>query len=250
MSHPKYKPFLPALNATEREVLFDLAHTISKKCSELKIVCLMYGGTLLGSYRHHDIIPWDDDLDFFISHSNRGLISRELKKISDRYHVEYAGPRIKFFSDGSKLSTKYPWKWPYVDISFYSENSTHIKDTAKEMSKYVYPKSIIFPTHKRPLGRLMLDAPFDTFATLQASHYTKHCQTYHYSHRLEKIDRSLRHALKCTDLQNVYGFVHRTVGLNNSGIIESLRKGGNEIQKIWIDEPSYAVTKPYTLELL
>lgn len=38
----------------------------------------MYGGTLIGSWRHHGIVPWDDDLDFAVSTHNRKKVYRAL----------------------------------------------------------------------------------------------------------------------------------------------------------------------------
>jgi hypothetical protein len=246
----RYAPFRPVLNETHRRIFFDLAQKLSEVCTTHGVVCMMYGGTLLGSYRHHDLIPWDDDLDILITHRKRGLISRELKKISGGYHVEYAGPRIKFYSSAGSQNSKYPWRWPYVDISFYTENDTHIVDTAKDMRKYSYPKSIIFPVHKRPLADLELDAPRDTFAALKLTYASKHCQSYHYSHRTERANTNKKHVVGCRELGEVYGFVHRSALRNDTAILETLMRGGKVVHVKRVEEPPTAITKPYMLELL
>ena len=36
---------------------------IKKVCEQLNISFFLYGGTLLGAYKYHGYIPWDDDVD-------------------------------------------------------------------------------------------------------------------------------------------------------------------------------------------
>lgn len=239
-----------ALTGSERRLLIDLTEKVAAVCEKLKIVCMMYGGTLLGSYRHHDLIPWDDDVDMFINHRYRDLVKWELKMISDDYKVEYAGPRMKFFSRIGQQYSKFPWKWPYIDISFYSQNATHIADAAKDMQRFVYPRHVMFPVHKRPLGRLMLDAPRDTYAALRLTYRNANCQKHHYNHKFERIEPKARRVISCDTLQNVYGFVHRRASLNGSGVLETLLKDGRVLHSKWLPEPAYAITKPYSLELM
>jgi hypothetical protein len=248
--HPKFKPFWPILTQSEKAVLLDLADKMSQTCSSLKIPCMMYGGSLLGSYRHHDIIPWDDDIDMFVDIKHRGLISRELEMISDDYQVENAGARLKFFSVHGQKHSKYPWNWPYIDISFYRENDTHILDTSKDMRKYIYPKTVIFPVHKRPLGNVLLDAPFDSYAALKLTYNSKHCQTYFYSHKYEKKVSNSSHVLNCREMKSFYGFVHRVAESDGGGVQETLIKGNTRLHAKFVPEPPYAISKPYILDLL
>jgi phosphorylcholine metabolism protein LicD len=44
----------------------------------------MYGGTLIGSWRHHDLVPWDDDVDFAVDYAQGQLAYRALKDLYPR----------------------------------------------------------------------------------------------------------------------------------------------------------------------
>ena len=246
---PKKNPpeFRNAITITQRAILFDLTVKLTVMCNLLNITYFMYGGTLLGSYRHHDLIPWDDDVDLIVDRRYRDKLYNSLITLPDDYHVMRAGSRLKFFSKGSKRTSRYPWKWPYVDVSFFSQNSTHIWDNSKEFSKYIYNKDIVFPLHPRPFGDIYLNSPRDAFANLLHTYKNADCSTHFYSHKYEVNSRK-RISIPCKGLANIVPFVHRSP--SERGVRETLMVGPVSLHSIIVEEPSYAITKPYRLELL
>lgn len=64
----------PGLNSTNRKHLLDLVGTIVGALREHNMTFMMMGGTLLGSYRHHGLIPWDDDVDLVVDLHTRCVI--------------------------------------------------------------------------------------------------------------------------------------------------------------------------------
>lgn len=50
-----------------RERLIDMAAYLDKLCDENGLTLFMSGGTLLGAVRHKGFIPWDDDIDVYLS---------------------------------------------------------------------------------------------------------------------------------------------------------------------------------------
>lgn len=249
ITRPKRYPsvFLPALSESERAILFDLAVKLSVMCHLLNITYFMYGGTLLGSYRHHDLIPWDDDIDLIVEGSQREKLYSNLISLPHDYHVIVAGNRFKFFSTHSKRTTMYPWNWPYLDISFYFENDTHIWDSGGEFRRYIYHKNIIFPLHDRPLGNIYLKAPRDSFAYIKSTYKNPNCETHFYSHRYELSYRHKQITVQCSELKETVPFVHRD--LSPDGIKETLKLGTKIIHSIVVTEPKYAIPKPYVMEL-
>ena len=232
-----------------RRVLFDLATKLAFVCYLRNVTYFMYGGSLLGSYRHHNIIPWDDDIDVFVNNSQRQILEESLATLSPRYTVIKTGPRSKFYSSRSIRKTKYPWKWPYIDINFFTENATHITDASEEFYRYVYPKSVTFPLHARPLGDIYMNSPFDAYATLKLTYNNlNECMTNSYSHKDEQIKSDDINIVACDVLQRVVPFVHRSP--NSDGVRETLMIGNTVIHSIVLKEPRYAVVTPFTLALV
>ena len=56
-------PFAPALNITEYNWYLDLIGVIKSTCERFNITYTLEGGSVLGAYRYHGFVPWDDDFD-------------------------------------------------------------------------------------------------------------------------------------------------------------------------------------------
>lgn len=49
-----------------QEILFEILCAVDDVCKKADIPYCLCGGSALGAVRHHDFIPWDDDLDIYI----------------------------------------------------------------------------------------------------------------------------------------------------------------------------------------
>jgi lipopolysaccharide cholinephosphotransferase len=93
------------MTALEHNIMIDIVQKFADVCRAHNIPYMMYSGTLLGSYRHHDIIPWDDDADVFVDLSHRSqliaLLTTQLVQPMS-YGLRDSWPRIKLWSPRSQ----------------------------------------------------------------------------------------------------------------------------------------------------
>ena len=223
--------FRPALSPTERAVVVDLLRTIDQICTANNITYFMNHGTLLGSYRHHDMIPWDDDVDLGMPTVNQTFIKHILKSSKPGYTwVWSASTQIRFIGPDSKVyNPSWGLRWPYVDIDFYSEDKRNVN--FYHWKVFSYPKSIVFPLHKRPLGQLSLPSPKNAGVYISRTFDDyKECSVG----LCHKTGRQYpKKTLPCETLGNVYPLVHRTTYENRS-VVETLKLGDRTLYSLEI----------------
>ena len=119
-------------NQTVRDVqdkILEVMKYIDKLCRENGIVYYIMGGTALGAVRHGGFIPWDDDLDIFMTPSEYAKFREALEKdgnpkfmiqewrTTEKY-LEYAKVRMNgtTFIEESFMDRKDLHQGIYVDI--------------------------------------------------------------------------------------------------------------------------------------
>ena len=193
--------------------MMSLIKIIADICVANKIKFLMINGTLLGSWRHHDMIPWDEDADFLMYVDDQPLFINALKE-SKYSEVGYTllpfskRPQRSFkvyFHNTTCVKANCPWKFPSVDIILYNTDKNYLWFTDNRRIRI--DLKYVFPITMRPLGSLWLQAPRDPLRLLPPT-IDSICRTHVHNHRLERRQKSKK--CKCSDLYNVYPFVQRT----------------------------------------
>lgn len=100
---------IPHTDENILQVLRKMLSKINKFLNKNQIRYVICGGTLLGAIRHHDIVPWDDDVDISILEEDVGKLlslTNELTSIGFELVPVYFGYKI------------YPigFKYPFIDI--------------------------------------------------------------------------------------------------------------------------------------
>ncbi len=126
----------PATGAVRQKqlVLLDMLNDLVSVLNKYNIKYWLDYGTLLGAVRHKGFIPWDDDLDIGVLHSDRKLILESVKsELSDKYSIYYFGEHDKFL----KFEKYYGNNKVSIDLFPY-------KSINKIMETKFFPEGVVY----------------------------------------------------------------------------------------------------------
>ena len=210
--------FKPVLDDRNKALMMETLAAFAGAMQAANVTFMMYGGTLIGAYRHHGPIPWDDDVDVIVNASQKEIARSALMGMEPRYRVytETDGPKShaqwKFHKTDLPKFLHKPFKWPYIDIFFFQENATYIWDEVAMYSKaYSFAKRDIFPLYPRMFGSMVLPAPCDTQKILAQNYHIDLCRSRQFSHMMELPMFSFSTKdVPCSRIKHVFPFVERT----------------------------------------
>ena len=218
--------------------------TLLSELNRLNVTYFMIYGTLLGSYRHHGRIPWDDDVDLMLNSSDKKRIYVALTALKPHYGLylryNFNSPhQWKFFplQHGSPMP-KETYHWPFVDLFFFRENNMHVWSPLQH--KYRWPRSVIFPLRQRPFDKLWIPAPCNVLHVLTTHYDVSVCERRSYSHVYDKLSIPWRSvAVDCSTLAHRYPMVVRQSTTTDTGsrqiVSESLVLGNRILQTITVE---------------
>jgi len=191
----KTRTFKSELKRSERATLLTMLGAVTDALTASNVTFWMDGGTLLGSYRHHNIIPWDDDVDLVLPVSQKSRAHRTITALAPVYQLYVEKDPAESFelnwrvfpSNASVPVTGKRFRFPTIDMLFYAQNATHMWLEPHNLWWYlVWRRETVFPLHQRPFGMYWLPAPCNTLTYLiseYGSHVMDICKSPKKSHR-------------------------------------------------------------------
>ncbi|GFR59028.1 lipopolysaccharide cholinephosphotransferase licD [Elysia marginata] len=222
-----FNSFRPKLQNRHTILLSIIMESFDKIMAENGMTYFLYGGALIGSFRHHGLIPWDDDADVMVSFSHRANLMRLMSFVNTDLAINFDPIHYwKLYHKDGETIPGVNWKWPFLDIFFYNQNLTHIWDMSPQYYYFIFPKSAIFPLRRRPFMSLYLFAPNDSKTVLSRGYNISMCDSGTYVHRWERKIRETR--VPCSRLYGAFPFVKRV--FMNGGCNETLWYQGNVLR--------------------
>ena len=152
----------------DQKELYDVLYKAIDILEKHNIQYYAWEVTLLGSFRHNGLIPWDDDVDICITHTQVKRIMRipvkEWKQNNLKLVKHWLGFKI-YKTDGvvvPSIDEKYPYKYPFLDVFItkkYKGIWSYIKDTWSQRAYNIWPDNTIDNEDLLPLKRRIFDFP-------------------------------------------------------------------------------------------
>ena len=209
--HKDYKQFAPTLNATEYSWYIDLIATFKRGCDAYNISYMLDGGSVLGAYRYHGFVPWDDDFDIIVDVSQKHALKEALVGIPGYTLYNRNNSQWKFFSDSLSIAGPYGWNWPFIDIFFYTANETHFYDVTHDRPEHFGPRTDRLPIENRGIfENMIMPVPHNMEAFLNKRfNMANPCVSNWWNHKNETFPKIKSSSIACQKLFGVYPLVQR-----------------------------------------
>lgn len=161
--NPNATPFKEyAISQEMGDILLSIMSRTSELLATQNIDYFMIAGTLLGSERYENRMPWDDDIDIAIFDENVKKFESIIFK-SKGLGVRRTFYGYKIFDLELSHPLKNEWEYPFVDVfrMTKSGNDVHYSNIFARIwwHKEALKMNEIYPLTRRKFANLMLPAP-------------------------------------------------------------------------------------------
>jgi len=214
------------MSREDKELYMKTIKTCFKFLRQHKIEFFAHAGTLMGSYMHHGFIPWDDDMDIWMSFDMKRVLMKLFNHTKPDFPlVLHTGnpSRWKIYLKNGSHKTQYQaWKWPFIDVSFWYHSGDAIIDDPRE--KWRYRIKDVYPIIERPFEGERIPVPRHGYKYIAFG--VDNCCTGSYDHRNEIGVPERSKCIPCSLLTHLYPFVTRKA-FNSTHNKEILTMGSN-----------------------
>lgn len=217
-----------AITREERTTFVELWLTFDRFCREQNFTYFLFYGSLLGAYRHHGIVPWDDDLDILLPENDMAPMIVLLQENTELDIVEQSSLVHRlFFRDRRKSLPRYgqAWSWPYLELHFFRFEGGRIRhgfnSCPKTNEAQLYPLvRVPFEGHMAPAPRCMDKILAECYGDVD-----RRCCTKNFDHRRGE---NLHHGacLECRLVKEIFPFVTGRQRLGEAEFEEQLTLNG------------------------
>lgn len=234
-----FAPIMPlrmdnSQTATYRNLTI-LWNTFANLCDTNNITYFLYSGSMIGAYRHHGMVPWDDDIDVLINITQMDKVRTVLRSLPHVVLMDRETTSWHFFHNpdpSGKTQADIKLCWPFVEIFFFAENEKYIWDETTRWPTSYYAKHKVLPLQRRPFLGGLYPVPCNMKAIMKKVFSLTKCV----SPEIHHIDRTFYKPVQvhCNILKNYFPFVHRYKSRNEQ-LIEQVVLNGTVISQLLVE---------------
>jgi hypothetical protein len=157
---PEDEMFVERMSPMEKQALYTAAKEGAELIQSIGKPWWLSHGTLLGAWRHHGTIPWDDDLD--IAFPRNDIDELEQAAIAKGWQFARLAPFLAkiWKPEHAMYHTEKQWTWPFVDLALYDEGYEKIIIEFYYHSKFIaILRDDVLPIQLCEFGPLRMPVP-------------------------------------------------------------------------------------------